>query len=93
MRKKISKQEAKAARQKQRVNKYLAGLNKSGNSFARSIRELQTRHNQIDEEFFEELEDLLIMSDISLPLVNEIVSQIKQEVKFENVQDPNWLAK
>ena len=75
-------------RKKQKtLNKYVAGLKKSSISFSEKIKELQSRHNQIDEPFFEELEELLIMSDISLNLVENIIYEIKKEVKKENIKD------
>ncbi|UUD36881.1 cell division protein FTSY [Mycoplasmopsis californica] len=69
------------------ANKYVAGLAKINNSFSRKIMELQTSHHQIDEDFFDDLEEILIMSDISAKLVMIIVNEIKKEVKINNITD------
>ncbi|TPR54750.1 signal recognition particle-docking protein FtsY [Metamycoplasma neophronis] len=74
-----------------KLNNYIAGLSKSNTSFTESIKELQNRHNKIDEEFFEELEEILIMSDISMKLVQIIINECKKEVKNENITDPKLI--
>ena len=76
---KIAKKEAKL-HQKQlskenKINKYVAGLNKSSTNLTQKIVELQTNHNSIDEDFFEELEEILIMSDISVSMVYLIIDE------------------
>lgn len=74
-----------------KLNKYVAGLSKSNNSFIESIKELQNKYNVIDEEFFDDLEDILIMSDISSSLVSIIIDECKKEVKNENIKDPKLI--
>ncbi|WP_027334234.1 signal recognition particle-docking protein FtsY [Mycoplasma elephantis] len=72
---------------KHNSNKYVAGLSKINNSFSRKLLELQTSHNKIDEDYFEDLEEILIMSDISAKLVMIIINEIKKEVRINNVTD------
>ncbi|MGL5204708.1 MAG: signal recognition particle receptor subunit alpha, partial [Metamycoplasmataceae bacterium] len=83
--KKEAKLREKALIKEKKINKYVSGLSKSGNNFSQKIIELQNKHNKIDEAFFEELEEILIMSDISVNLVLTIIDEIKKEVKTENV--------
>ena len=90
--KKIQKQKIKQRKKEKRIDKYVAGLSKTGSSFSERIKEIQNRHNKIDEEFFDELEDILIMSDISAKLVMDIIDEIKREVKNENVTDPKLIS-
>ncbi|QJR44295.1 signal recognition particle-docking protein FtsY [Mycoplasma miroungirhinis] len=75
----------------QKVNTYVSGLNKSNNSFTHLIKEMENKYNKIDEEYFEHLEEILIMSDISMKLVNIIIQEIKKEVKIENIKDPKLI--
>lgn len=93
---KLEKAELKAhkkeAKKQKKLDKYVAGLNKSGINFSNKIKELQNKHNKIDEEFFDELEEILIMSDISVQLVYTIIDEIKKEVKNENVQDKKLIS-
>lgn len=81
----------KELKKKNKLDNYIAGLSKSNSSFVESIKQLQNRHNKIDEEFFEELEELLIMSDISMKLVQVIIEECKKEVKNENIEDPKLI--
>lgn len=90
--KKIQKEKLKARKKAKKIDKYVAGLSKTGSSFSERIKEIQNKHNKIDEDFFDELEDVLIMSDISSKLVMNIIDEIKREVKNENVTDPNLIS-
>lgn len=86
------KQINKQLKKEKKVDKYVAGMEKSGSSFSRRIKEIQARHNKIDEEFFDELEEALILADISVSLVMLIISEIKKEVKIEGVTDPKLIS-
>jgi len=68
--------------------KYVAGLDKSSSSFSSKINELAARYREIDDDYFEELENILIMSDVGVNMVMKIVDEIKKEVRLQNIQDP-----
>lgn len=68
--------------------KYVAGLDKSSTSFSSKINELAARYREIDDDYFEELENILIMSDVGVSMVMKIVDEIKKEVRLQNIQDP-----
>lgn len=89
--KKEEKLRKKTLAKENKINKYVSGLSKSGNNFSQKIIELQNKHNKIDDEFFEELEEILIMSDISVNLVLTIIDEIKKEVRTENVVNRNLI--
>lgn len=89
---KVDKEKVKARKKEKKIDKYVAGLSKTGSSFSQRIKEIQARHNKIDEDFFEELEEALIMADISVNLVMDIIDEIKKEVKIENVTDPKLIS-
>ncbi|MGL4184131.1 MAG: signal recognition particle-docking protein FtsY [Metamycoplasmataceae bacterium] len=89
--KKEEKQRTKKLKKEKKLDKYIAGLSKSGINLTTKIIELQNRHNEINEEFFEELEEILIMSDISINMVQVIIEEIKKEVRNQNVQDKNLI--
>lgn len=69
--------------------KYVAGLDKSGKGLSDKINQLAARYRTIDEDYFEELENILIMSDVGVNMVMKIVDEIKKEVRLENITDPN----
>lgn len=69
-------------------DKYVAGLDKSSSSFSSKINELAARYREIDDDYFEELENILIMSDVGVSMVMTIVDEIKKEVRLQNIKDP-----
>ena len=77
----------KLLKQKKKLDKYINGLQKSGFSFSEKIKDIFSKNVKINDELFEELEDLLIMSDISTELVMKIIGKIKLEVKSKKVTD------
>ena len=68
--------------------KYVVGLDKSSETFSDRINELAARFREINDEYFEELENLLIMADVGVSMVMKIVSEIKTEVRIRNITDP-----
>lgn len=68
--------------------KYVVGLDKSSETFSDRINELAARFREINDEYFEELENILIMADVGVSMVMKIVSEIKSEVRIRNITDP-----
>ena len=68
--------------------KYVVGLDKSSETFSDRINELAARFRKINDEYFEELENILIMADVGVSMVMKIVSEIKAEVRIRNITDP-----
>lgn len=68
--------------------KYVVGLDKSSETFSDRINELAARFREINDEYFEELESILIMADVGVSMVMKIVSEIKTEVRIRNITDP-----
>ena len=68
--------------------KYVAGLDRSNSTFSDRINELAARFIEINDEYFEELENILIMSDVGVSMVMKIVEEIKNEVRLQNITDP-----
>ncbi|WP_029608483.1 signal recognition particle-docking protein FtsY [Mycoplasma simbae] len=74
-----------------KLEKYATGLTNSS-SLGQKIFNLQNKHKKINEEFFEELEEILIMSDISAQLVYAIITHLKNEVRARNLTDSKDLG-
>lgn len=68
--------------------KYVVGLDKSSETFSDRINELAARFREINDEYFEELENILIMADVGVSMVMKIVSEIKTEVRIRNITEP-----
>ena len=71
--------------------KYVAGLDKSNASFSDKINQLAARFREIDDDYFEELENILIMSDVGVNMVMKIVDEIKKEVRLQGITNPNQI--
>lgn len=69
-------------------SKYVSGLDKSRKNFVDKLAELKARYTKIDEEYFEELEQILILSDVGVHTALNIVEATRQEVKLKGITDP-----
>ncbi|WP_394217217.1 signal recognition particle-docking protein FtsY [Halobacillus trueperi] len=70
------------------ASKFKLGLAKTRNSFSTKINDLVARYRTVDEDFFEELEEVLISADVGVTTVMEMIEELEMEVKRRNVQDP-----
>ncbi|MBR3362304.1 MAG: signal recognition particle-docking protein FtsY [Bacilli bacterium] len=77
--------------EKQEVELYSKGLEKTRNNFLTSLIKLNSKHNKIDEEYFESLEEILIMADIGVNTVMDMIDKLKARVKKENITSPEEL--
>ena len=73
------------------VKVYEEGLTKTRESFVSRLANLTLHHSKIDEEYFEELEDILIMADIGVNTVMNFIDRLKKRVKHEDISDPEYL--
>lgn len=69
------------------TEKFKSGLEKTRDSFVGKMNELVARYRKVDEDFFEELEELLIASDVGVMTVLDIIDDIKDEVRLRNIKD------
>ena len=64
---------------------YDKGLEKTRKEFQYKLNLLTLKHNKIDDEYFEELEEILINADIGVNTVMEFIDKLKSRVKKENI--------
>lgn len=67
------------------------GLEKTRNDLKNKLMFLSLKHKKVDEEYFEELEDILITSDIGVNTVMEFIEKLKARVKKEHIESPEDL--
>ncbi|WP_099158066.1 signal recognition particle-docking protein FtsY [Virgibacillus ndiopensis] len=67
--------------------KYKEGMAKTRNSFSGKINDLIARYRKVDEDFFEELEEVLISADVGVTTVMDLIDELKMEVKRQNIKD------
>jgi fused signal recognition particle receptor len=73
------------------TEKFKEGLTKTRDNFANKVNDLVARYRKVDEEFFEELEEILIQADVGFNTVMELVDELKMEAKRRNIQDTSEL--
>ena len=73
--------------QQEEVKVYDKGLEKSRKEFVSKISLLNSKYKKVSPEYFEELEEILIMADIGVNTVMEFVDKLKKRVKSENIEN------
>ena len=76
---------------KEEVEKYDKGLEKTRKEFISQLSNLSRKYKNIDDDYFEELEDILIMADIGINTVMKFVDKLKLRVKSEKIVDSSYL--
>ncbi|WP_214765165.1 MULTISPECIES: signal recognition particle-docking protein FtsY [unclassified Exiguobacterium] len=69
------------------TSKFTEGLSKTRDGLASAVNDLVYRFREVDEEFFEELEEVLIQADVGVTTTMDLVEKLKIEVKRKNVKD------
>lgn len=69
------------------TEKFKEGLSKTRNSFTSKVNDLVARFREVDEEFFEELEELLLQADVGVETVMELVDELRWEVQRKNIKN------
>ena len=74
-------------------NKYDEGLEKSRSSFGEKLNALFANFRTVDEDFFEDLEEMLIESDVGFETVVRLSDELREEVKLKNAKDPKAVSR
>jgi len=69
------------------TEKFKDGLSKTRDNFSSKVNDLVARYREVDEDFFEELEEILIQADVGFDTVMKLVEELKMEVKRKNIKD------
>lgn len=72
------------------TQKFLSGLNKTSTSFLGAMDDL-VRRGKIDEDLYEELEEILIQADVGVTTSMELVDRLRQEVKERRIKEASEL--
>lgn len=73
------------------TEKFKSGLSKTRDSFTSKVNHLVKRYRKVDEEFFEELEDILISADVGVTTVMDLIEDLKDEARTRNIKDTEAL--
>ena len=77
--------------EQEKVENYDKGLEKSRKEFVSQLSNLSKKYKNISDDYFEELENILIMADIGINTVMTFVDRLKDRVKKEKITDSNIL--
>ncbi|MFU0790921.1 signal recognition particle-docking protein FtsY [Virgibacillus proomii] len=69
--------------------KYKDGMKKTRQTFSGKINDLLARYRRVDEDFFEDLEEILISADTGVTTVMDLIDELKMEVKRQNIKQPS----
>ncbi len=73
--------------------KYDRSLKKTRTGFGARLNAFFANFRSVDEEFFEELEELLIMSDVGVQVASNLTEELRYEAKLENAKKPEALRR
>ena len=73
--------------EKDNLEVYDKGLEKTRTEFTNKLNILNKKYKKVSEEYFESLEEILIMSDIGVNTVIDFIDRLKRRVKKENITD------
>ena len=74
-------------------DKLKTGLNKTKESINEKINDVFSNFRKVDEEFLEELEEILIMSDIGIETSTKIINKLRERMKKEKIEDEEEVKK
>ena len=79
-------EEVQALKTETEQEKYNRTLKKTRTGFAARLNELFANFRRVDEEFFEELEEMLILSDVGVNVATQLTEDLRYEARLENVK-------
>ena len=86
-------QEEVASQQETIQEKYDRSLKKTRTGFGARLNAFFANFRSVDEEFFEELEELLIMSDVGVQVASNLTEELRYEARLENAKKPDALKR
>jgi fused signal recognition particle receptor len=75
----------KEIEEKEEVNLYDKGLEKTSEHLSNKIALLNTKYKKVNDNYFDELEEILIMADVGVNTVMKFIDKLKARVKSENI--------
>ena len=72
-------------------DKIREGLKKTRDNISGQIAQMVNSFTKIDEDLFEELEELLVMGDVGVPTAEFICGELRQKIKEKGITDPGQI--
>ena len=74
------------------IQSYEQGLTKTRKDFISKLNLLNKKYKQMTEDYFDELEEILVMADIGVNTIMSFIDRLKQRVAKEKIDDPKLLT-
>lgn len=87
----LKEENVKVEKRNEDVKVYEKGLTKSREGFVSRLAGLTHKYNKINEDYFEELEEILIMADIGVNTVMDFMDRLRDRVRHESIEKPEEL--
>ena len=69
-------------------DKYVAGLEKSRQNFGDRLKQLAARYRSVNEEYFDELTEILIEADVGVDFTFDVIDETKAAARLDKISDP-----
>lgn len=73
------------------TQKFKEGMDKTRSAFTMKVEDLFIRTKKIDDEFYDELEEILISADVGVHTVMDLIDDLKSDVKSRRIEEPSEL--
>ena len=87
----VSEKDNEKKEETKSVKVYEKGLTKSRKGFVSRLADLTNKFSKVTDEYFDELEEILIMADIGVNTVMDFIDRLRDRVRKENISDPSLL--
>ena len=87
----ISSNEVEDIEEIRETTKYVSGLTKTRDNFVNKLSILGIKYTKINDDFYDELEEILITAEVGVNTVMDFIDRLKKRVKSENITDFEYL--
>jgi fused signal recognition particle receptor len=84
---------AESKKEEENKDAYVRGMKKARHGFMYRLKSLTSLFHKVNEEYFDELEEILIESDVGAELTFSIIDEAKKEAKVEKIDEPEAINK
>lgn len=77
-----------AKKNEKETETYVSGMSKSRENFANKLEELSKRYKEVNQEYFEQLEEILIEADVGVSLTLRIIEEVIEESNEKGIKNP-----
>ncbi len=88
---KFLKEKFSKTKKDDKVETYQKGLTKSRKNFASKLNKLSSSYSKVNEEYFEQLEEILIEADVGVNFTLQIIDEVLNQAKKDKITDPKQI--